>query len=103
MSIQEIKRRLHSLSGVVKDEAQILILMHDNPDPDSLASAFGLQHLLNSLAGEAFIDWLFGNCRAGRESSNDQASGHQALSVIKNSHQRISLYRHGGHPTFDRK
>ncbi len=49
MSIQEIKRRLHSLSGVVKDEAQILILMHDNPDPDSLASAFGLQYLLKNL------------------------------------------------------
>ena len=50
MSIQEIKRRLHSLSGVVKDEDQILILMHDNPDPDSLASAFGLQYLLRNLA-----------------------------------------------------
>jgi nanoRNase/pAp phosphatase (c-di-AMP/oligoRNAs hydrolase) len=50
MSIQEIKRRLHSLSGVVKDEDKVLVLMHDNPDPDSLASAFGLQYLLSNLA-----------------------------------------------------
>jgi nanoRNase/pAp phosphatase (c-di-AMP/oligoRNAs hydrolase) len=51
MSIYEIKRRLNSLSGVVKNEEKVLILMHDNPDPDSLASAFGLQHLLSNLAG----------------------------------------------------
>lgn len=50
MSIQEIKRKLHSLGDLVRDEDKILILMHDNPDPDSLASAFGLQFLLNNLA-----------------------------------------------------
>ncbi|MFN8008164.1 MAG: DHHA1 domain-containing protein [Terriglobia bacterium] len=55
MSIQEIRHRLHSLGGVIRDEDQVLILMHDNPDPDSLASAFGLQFLLSKLAEKSSL------------------------------------------------
>lgn len=50
MTISEIQRKLNSLVDVVKDEEKVLILMHDNPDPDSIASAIGLQYLLESLA-----------------------------------------------------
>ena len=46
----EIQRKLNSLVDVVKDEEKVLILMHDNPDPDSIASAVGLQYLLGNLA-----------------------------------------------------
>ena len=50
MVISEIQRKLNSLVDVVKDEEKVLILMHDNPDPDSIASAVGLQYLLGNLA-----------------------------------------------------
>ncbi len=50
MTILETQRKLTSLVDVVKDEEKVLILMHDNPDPDAIASAVGLQHLLESLA-----------------------------------------------------
>jgi nanoRNase/pAp phosphatase (c-di-AMP/oligoRNAs hydrolase) len=50
MRTAEIRRKLRQLIDVVKDEEKILILMHDNPDPDSIASAIGLQFLLVQLA-----------------------------------------------------
>jgi nanoRNase/pAp phosphatase (c-di-AMP/oligoRNAs hydrolase) len=50
MTISEIQRKLNSLVDVVKDEEKVLILMHDNPDPDSIASAVGLQYLIANLA-----------------------------------------------------
>jgi nanoRNase/pAp phosphatase (c-di-AMP/oligoRNAs hydrolase) len=50
MVISEIRERLGHLIEVVKDEKKVLILMHDNPDPDSIASAVGLQYLLVHLA-----------------------------------------------------
>ena len=50
MRTAEIRRRLKQLINVVKDEEKVLILMHDNPDPDSIASAVGLQFLLVHLA-----------------------------------------------------
>jgi nanoRNase/pAp phosphatase (c-di-AMP/oligoRNAs hydrolase) len=50
MRTAEIRRRLKRLLDVVKEEQKVLILMHDNPDPDSIASAVGLQFLLVHLA-----------------------------------------------------
>jgi nanoRNase/pAp phosphatase (c-di-AMP/oligoRNAs hydrolase) len=50
VAVSEIHRKLSSLLSVVKDEENVLILMHDNPDPDSIASALGLQYLLENLA-----------------------------------------------------
>jgi nanoRNase/pAp phosphatase (c-di-AMP/oligoRNAs hydrolase) len=50
MAISEIQRKLEALTNVVKDEDKVLILMHDNPDPDAIASALGLQYLLEHLA-----------------------------------------------------
>ena len=50
MTISEIQRKLDALTTVVKDEDRVLILMHDNPDPDAIASALGLQYLLEHIA-----------------------------------------------------
>ena len=50
MTVSELQEKLRGLLEVVKDEEKILILMHDNPDPDSIASAVGLQYLLEKLA-----------------------------------------------------
>jgi nanoRNase/pAp phosphatase (c-di-AMP/oligoRNAs hydrolase) len=50
MPISEIQRKLEALTNAVKDEGNVLILMHDNPDPDAIASALGLQYLLEHLA-----------------------------------------------------
>ncbi len=50
MTISEIRARLGQLIEAVKDDEKVLILMHDNPDPDSIASAVGLQYLLVHLA-----------------------------------------------------
>ena len=55
MVISEIQRKLDALVDVVHDEDKVLILMHDNPDPDSIASALGLQYLLEHLANKASL------------------------------------------------
>jgi nanoRNase/pAp phosphatase (c-di-AMP/oligoRNAs hydrolase) len=55
MTISEIQRKLDALANVVHDEDRILILMHDNPDPDAIASALGLQYLLEHLANKASL------------------------------------------------
>jgi nanoRNase/pAp phosphatase (c-di-AMP/oligoRNAs hydrolase) len=43
--------KLEELGGILKNKKRILILAHDNPDPDALASAFALQYLASSLWG----------------------------------------------------
>ena len=40
-----------NLLGSVEDAAEVLVLTHDNPDPDSIASAAALAHLLERAAG----------------------------------------------------
>jgi nanoRNase/pAp phosphatase (c-di-AMP/oligoRNAs hydrolase) len=50
MTISDIQEKLDSLVNLVQDEEKVLILMHDNPDPDSIGSAVGLQYLLSNLA-----------------------------------------------------
>jgi nanoRNase/pAp phosphatase (c-di-AMP/oligoRNAs hydrolase) len=52
MKILETQRKLDALTKIVQDEDRILILMHDNPDPDAIASALGLQYLLEHLSGK---------------------------------------------------
>ncbi|MGH8015611.1 MAG: DHH family phosphoesterase, partial [Candidatus Zixiibacteriota bacterium] len=44
-------RLLQFLDSIKKKVSQLLILTHDFPDPDSLASAFALQHLAQSEFG----------------------------------------------------
>ncbi len=55
MSKSETQQKLESLINVVRDEERVLILMHDNPDPDSIASAIGLQYLLGNLAAKPSV------------------------------------------------
>lgn len=50
MTKSTIQTRLDALIYVAKQGRRALILMHDNPDPDSLASALGLQRLMQELA-----------------------------------------------------
>ncbi len=51
MTNPEIKRRVAELLESGERKGRVLILMHDNPDPDSLASSVGLQYLLKELGG----------------------------------------------------
>lgn len=39
---------LEKLEQIVRRKRKVLILIHDNPDPDALASAFALKHLLHA-------------------------------------------------------
>src|SRR5437660_12877019 len=43
--------RLRKLLQVAKEHHRALILTHDNPDPDAVASACGLAYLLGQCAG----------------------------------------------------
>ncbi|HKK28326.1 MAG TPA: DHH family phosphoesterase [Gemmatimonadota bacterium] len=43
--------RLSDLLGAVEDAAEVLVLTHDNPDPDAIASAAALAFLLGESAG----------------------------------------------------
>ncbi|MEA2101175.1 MAG: DHH family phosphoesterase [Thermodesulfobacteriota bacterium] len=49
---QELEK---SLLGIVKGKRKVLILTHDNPDPDSIASAFGLQYIFKTAMGVSSI------------------------------------------------
>jgi nanoRNase/pAp phosphatase (c-di-AMP/oligoRNAs hydrolase) len=44
----DLQVQLTSLRGRLKKGAKVLVLTHDNPDPDSLAAALGLRKLLAS-------------------------------------------------------
>lgn len=46
------QERLAALIGAVEDAERILVLTHDNPDPDALASAAALAVLLEAVTGQ---------------------------------------------------
>ena len=46
----DVMKKLHE-----KDNSKILIVCHDNPDPDSLASAMAMKHICESIGHEATI------------------------------------------------
>jgi len=46
-----LRERLRKLLAVARAHERALILTHDNPDPDAVASACGLAHLLHECAG----------------------------------------------------
>ena len=46
-----LRDRLRKLLAVAKGHSRALVLTHDNPDPDAVASACGLAHLLTECAG----------------------------------------------------
>jgi nanoRNase/pAp phosphatase (c-di-AMP/oligoRNAs hydrolase) len=46
-----VKERLEKLLGAVSGVKQLLILPHNDPDPDSIASTVALRHLLGERAG----------------------------------------------------
>lgn len=48
---EHARQRLDLLLATARGARKALVLTHDNPDPDSIASAFGLSHLLENLAG----------------------------------------------------
>jgi nanoRNase/pAp phosphatase (c-di-AMP/oligoRNAs hydrolase) len=54
-STTEVRRRLDHLIEHARGHHRALILTHDNPDPDSLASGVALAWLLQQLAGVAAV------------------------------------------------
>ncbi|MGZ6142939.1 MAG: DHH family phosphoesterase, partial [Myxococcales bacterium] len=46
-----MRERLRKLLAVARGHERALVLTHDNPDPDAVASACGLAHLLHHCAG----------------------------------------------------
>src|SRR6476620_2049496 len=52
--------RIERLLGALRDKRSLLILTHDNPDPDSIASALGLQLLLNEELPKLKVDIAYG-------------------------------------------
>lgn len=48
-----LRERLRKLLTVARAHERALVLTHDNPDPDAVASACGLAHLLNECGGVA--------------------------------------------------
>jgi nanoRNase/pAp phosphatase (c-di-AMP/oligoRNAs hydrolase) len=53
---RHVRRRLTRLLEVLKTGRRLLVLAHDNPDPDSIASALALQRIAIERAGiEAFL------------------------------------------------
>ena len=55
MSNQYKKLDLSTLAKLVKKKKNTLIICHQNPDPDTLGSAFALKELLNYLGSPARV------------------------------------------------
>jgi nanoRNase/pAp phosphatase (c-di-AMP/oligoRNAs hydrolase) len=54
--VRETEKKVERLLKVLSDKKKILIISHDNPDPDTLASAFALRDLiLKKLDAEVII------------------------------------------------
>lgn len=52
MEVSEKTRlKFPELAGMLKNNASLLIVMQDNPDPDSIAAAMALRRLANAVAG----------------------------------------------------
>jgi nanoRNase/pAp phosphatase (c-di-AMP/oligoRNAs hydrolase) len=51
----ELRDRLRKLLLVARRHDRAVVLTHDNPDPDAVASACGLAHLLHQCAGVSAI------------------------------------------------
>ena len=47
--LEEIKSELDQLKKLFKNTKHLLIVVHTNPDPDAIASAAALQHLVKGL------------------------------------------------------
>ena len=47
---KKTRLKFPQLTGLLKDMSSLLILMQDNPDPDSIAAAMALRRLANSVA-----------------------------------------------------
>jgi nanoRNase/pAp phosphatase (c-di-AMP/oligoRNAs hydrolase) len=45
---RKTRKKVGSLVGLLKEAKSVLIVMQDNPDPDSIASALGLRKIANS-------------------------------------------------------
>src|SRR5260370_41206728 len=59
------REKLARLLNTVKGKQHVLVLTHDNPDPDSLASAVALAQLLEKRAGvEATVAYGGNNARS---------------------------------------
>jgi nanoRNase/pAp phosphatase (c-di-AMP/oligoRNAs hydrolase) len=60
MTTTPTRERLASLQQVLERPGPLVILPHDNPDPDAMASAAALRHLAGSLAGKDAVIALGG-------------------------------------------
>ena len=65
--MQESQNRLDLLFEAVGDADTILILPHNDPDPDAIASAVALRHLLMEALNVESDHRLPGHRRPGRE------------------------------------
>jgi nanoRNase/pAp phosphatase (c-di-AMP/oligoRNAs hydrolase) len=54
----DMKRRVFNLRAIMEDAKKVLILTHNNPDPDSIASALALRTLLGRNNRTATIGYL---------------------------------------------
>ena len=74
------REKLQKLHDVVARKKKLLILTHDNPDPDGLAAAFALRYLISTLWDMEGAIAYGGHDRKGGKPGDGQVSenGHQA-------------------------
>lgn len=49
--MKEIQKKIENLKSLIGDSKRILVLTHDNPDPDAIASSLGFQFFIRGYAG----------------------------------------------------
>jgi len=54
-SLERSREKLRDLAQVASEARKVLILTHDNPDPDALASAVALRHVIKKAAGRGSV------------------------------------------------
>ena len=92
----EAQRLLEKLLAVIDPERPAAIYTHDHPDPDSIASAYALQHLLGKRAGvDAII--AFGGT-VGRASNRAMV---ELLGIRMEPLHRVDFDAYGTHCLID--
>jgi len=50
-----IEKKIENIKKIINDSKKILILTHDNPDPDAIAASLGFQYLLKNHFGKECV------------------------------------------------
>ncbi len=91
------KARVQQYQRYFSDADRVLIMLHNDPDPDAMASGLALRNLLHRTKATAIIGAIQGVTRPGKP-AHGQPARHPRRAGHPVDVQRLRSHRHGGRP-----